>query len=165
MLSTAVIEMLGAQGWKAVPEVSFSIYGERGFIDLLAWHESSRSLVVIDLKTEIVEVNEMLGVLDRKARLAAGIARDRGWSALTVSTWLVMAESSTNRARVRAVDAMLRAALPVRGSAVKAWLRKPVGRIAGLSFFQNFSGSSGKQALAGQQRVRVARPRSATPLE
>ena len=161
MLSTAVIELLSGVGWRAAPEVSFSIYGERGFIDVLAWHEPTRSMLVIELKTEVIEVNELLGVLDRKTRLARSVGRERGWAAMTVSTWLVIAESSTNRARVKAVDAMLRAALPTRGAAVKTWLRAPSGRMAGLAFFQNFSGRSGKQALTGQQRVRVARSRSA----
>lgn len=49
-----------------MPEVSFSIYGERGVIDLLAWHGPSRTLLVIELKTEVVDAAEMLGVLDRK---------------------------------------------------------------------------------------------------
>ena len=60
------------------PEVSFSIYGERGIIDILAWHPSRRMLLVIELKTEIVEVNEMLGTLDRRRRLAIDIARQAG---------------------------------------------------------------------------------------
>jgi len=32
--------------WVLAPEVSFAIYGERGVIDVLAWHEPSRSLLV-----------------------------------------------------------------------------------------------------------------------
>ncbi len=31
-------------GWQWRPEVSFSIYGERGVIDILAWHAATRSL-------------------------------------------------------------------------------------------------------------------------
>ena len=48
-------------GWIAAAEVSFAIYGERGIIDLLAWHAASGSLVVIELKTAIVDVDELLG--------------------------------------------------------------------------------------------------------
>lgn len=36
-----------------MPEVSFSIYGQRGVIDILAWHAATRSLLVIELKTEM----------------------------------------------------------------------------------------------------------------
>ena len=64
-------------GWRLLAEVSFSIYGERGIIDALAWHAATRSLVVIDLKSEIVDVQGLLGSIDRYRRLAARIARWR----------------------------------------------------------------------------------------
>ena len=57
----------------------FSVYGERGVIDMLIWHPARRALLVVELKTEIVDVNELLGTLDRKRRLAKRIARERGW--------------------------------------------------------------------------------------
>jgi transcriptional regulator with XRE-family HTH domain len=64
--------------WTPAPDVSCSIYGERGVVDVLAWHADSRSLLVVDLKTDIIDVQELLGTLDRKRRLAPRIARDRG---------------------------------------------------------------------------------------
>ena len=36
-----------------VPEVSFSIYGERGVIDMLLWHPARRALLVVELKTGV----------------------------------------------------------------------------------------------------------------
>jgi hypothetical protein len=72
-------------GWSVVAEVSFAIYGERGVVDLLAWHEATDSLVVIELKTAIVDIDEILGTLDRKRRLAVRIAAERGWKARSVS--------------------------------------------------------------------------------
>jgi transcriptional regulator with XRE-family HTH domain len=74
-LAESVTQALRSDGWDVRPEVSFSIYGERGVIDLLAWRSSERALLVIELKTEIVDVGEMLGTLDRKARLATKVAR------------------------------------------------------------------------------------------
>jgi transcriptional regulator with XRE-family HTH domain len=71
--------------WTTVPEVTFSFFGERGAIDILAWHAPTRSLLVIELKTELVDIQETVGTLDRKVRLATKIARDRGWEPLTVS--------------------------------------------------------------------------------
>src|SRR5262245_61298473 len=50
--------------WVAEPEVSFSIYGERGVIDVLAWNQPARALMVIELKTEIVDVNDLMGTVD-----------------------------------------------------------------------------------------------------
>ncbi|MEA2632936.1 MAG: hypothetical protein QOE66_3155, partial [Chloroflexota bacterium] len=66
-------------GWILAPEVSFAIYGERRVIDILAWHPGRRALLLIELKTELVDMNELLGTLDRKRRLARRIAQERGW--------------------------------------------------------------------------------------
>lgn len=63
--------------WVLEPEVSCSSYGARGVIDGLAWHAASRSLLVIELKSEIVDINNLMGSVDRKRRLAAEIGRSR----------------------------------------------------------------------------------------
>ena len=47
-------------GWTFESEVSFSVWGERGIIDQLAWHRERRHLLAIELKTEFVDINEML---------------------------------------------------------------------------------------------------------
>jgi len=66
--------------WLVAPEVSFAIYAERGVIDILAWHAKRQMILVIELKTDIVDLNELLGTLDRKRRLAWKVARERGWA-------------------------------------------------------------------------------------
>jgi transcriptional regulator with XRE-family HTH domain len=114
-------------GWVVAPEVSFSIYGERGVIDILAWHPARRALLVIELKTDIVDVNELLGTLDRKRRLAKQIARERGWPAELVGSVLIVAAGRTNRRRLEAHEAALRNSLPDDGRRLRAWLSDPVG--------------------------------------
>ncbi|MEJ7697509.1 MAG: helix-turn-helix domain-containing protein [Candidatus Limnocylindrales bacterium] len=59
-------------GWIAEPEVSFSIYGERGVIDILAWYPTRRILLVVELKTEIVDISEFMATLDRNAPARGG---------------------------------------------------------------------------------------------
>ena len=113
--------------WEISPEVSFSIYGERGVIDLLMWHPGRRALLVIELKTDIVDVGEMVGTLDKKRRLAWKIAEERGWSPQTVSAWIVVARSRTNERRVAEFQAMLRSAYPADGRQIRAWLRRSRG--------------------------------------
>jgi transcriptional regulator with XRE-family HTH domain len=120
-------------GWDQAPEVSFSIYGERGVIDILAFHRPTGSLLVIELKTAIVDVNELVGSVDRKRRLAARIAADRGWHPTSVSCWVIVAAGRTNRRRIEAHRTILRTAFPRSGRSMRAWLRRPVGRAAGLS--------------------------------
>ena len=65
-------------GWVTAPEVTFSIYGERGVIDVMAWHAGSRTLLVVELKTLLVDVNDLMGSMDRRRRLATRMARERG---------------------------------------------------------------------------------------
>ncbi len=143
--------------WIAVPEVTFAIYGERGAVDILAWHGSTRSLLVIELKTELVDIQDTVGTLDRKVRLAPRIAAERGWAPVSVSSWLVIAEGATNRRRVAAHASMLRAAYPEDGRSIGRWLRAPRGRVAALSFLSDDRPGSAPTAFAAVHRVATRR--------
>jgi transcriptional regulator with XRE-family HTH domain len=140
--------------WVLAPEVSFSIYGERGVIDILAWHPGRRALLVIELKTDIVDVNELVGTFDRKRRLAARVAKERGWDALTVSAWLIVSESRTSRRRVAAHAGMLHGALPDHRGKMQRWLREPVGSVAGVSFWPYTRATGTGRAQRPIRRVR-----------
>jgi transcriptional regulator with XRE-family HTH domain len=142
--------------WEIAPEVSFSIYGERGIIDLLAWHAASRTLLVVELKTEIVDVNELMGKADQRRRLATKIAADRGWRAAAVALWVVVADSRTNRRRLAVHRTVLRAAFPVDGRSVSSWLRIPSRPFAALSFMTNGHDARTRSSLAPTKRVRIA---------
>lgn len=122
-------------GWTWRSEVTFSIYGERGIIDLLAWHAMTSSLLVIELKTLLVDPQELPSVVDRRRRLARQIAADIGWDARTASTWVVVAARSTNRRRAKAHVGLLRMAFPSDGRAMRKWLLRPAGRIDAMSFW------------------------------
>ena len=139
--------------WVTEPEVSFSIYGERGIIDILAWHPTRRILLVIELKTEIVDVNEMLGTLDRKRRLAMEIARTRGWHPTAVGSWLVVAPSRANRRALAEHRAVLRSKFPIDGHAVRIWLRDPSGPIDAVSSLPTVRGMHPGPSPAPIRRV------------
>lgn len=140
-------------GWTAEPEVSFSIYGERGIVDILAWHPVRRILLVIELKTEFVDVNELMGSLDRKRRLAAVVARERGWDPVAVGTWVVLSDNRTNRRALAAHETVLRAKFPVDGRRIRTWLRRPVGRLDALSFLPSVHVVGVRRNLAPVRRV------------
>jgi transcriptional regulator with XRE-family HTH domain len=76
-LHNAVARMLRGGAWILAPEVTFSIYGERGTIDVLAFHPQTQALLVIELKTQLVDVHGLLASVDRYRRLAPKIARER----------------------------------------------------------------------------------------
>ena len=143
--------------WILAPEVSFSIYGERGVIDLLAWHGERRALLVIELKTDIADVNELLGTFDRKVRLAAQVAGGRGWDPVTVSGWVIVAPGRTNRERIAAHGAMLRSVFPTDGRGMRGWLRAPIGRISALSIWRTTHGRTRTADLAPIRRIRPRR--------
>jgi transcriptional regulator with XRE-family HTH domain len=147
--------------WVIAPEVSFAIRGERGIIDILAWHAVTGTLLVIELKTDIVDINELMGRVDRKRRLAAVVARERGWQPQSVAVWVVVADSVINRRRVQSHAATLRAAFPADGRTVAGWLRRPGSALACLSFWSYDRPGNRKSGLAVTRRVRqahVARP-------
>ena len=140
--------------WVLVPEVSFAIYGERGVIDILAWHPGRRALLVIELKTDVADMNELVGTLDRKRRLARQVALKRGWDPLIVSAWLIVVDSRTNRRRIAAHETMLRGALPDDGRTMTRWLRDPSRAVAGLTFWAGGMASASRARPI--RRVRVA---------
>jgi transcriptional regulator with XRE-family HTH domain len=57
-LAEALIHRLEGDGWTVAPEVSFSDFGDRGSVDLLAWHPATRTLLVVELKTELERMRE-----------------------------------------------------------------------------------------------------------
>ena len=139
--------------WVLAPEVSYAVYRERGVIDIVAWHPARRAILVIELKTDIVDVNQLIGKVGEKARLIRQIVKDRGWDPLTVSTWVIVAAGRTNRARIAAHRAVLRAAFPADGRDIRAWLSDPTGSVAALSMWSDATARS----LIPVRRVRRSR--------
>ena len=146
-------------GWQFTPEASFSVYGERGVIDVLAWHEAHRMLLIIELKTAIVDVQDLLASMDRRQRLARRIGAERGWATdrATVSSWVVVADTRTNRARLAAHATVLRTAFPDDGRTVRGWLADPRSRLAALSFLQIVHPGNLGSTGGGTLRVRRRR--------
>lgn len=130
----AVVRRLTRRRWEVAVEVTFSVYGERGSIDVLAFHPATAALLVVEVKSVVPDLQEMLSALDRKARLAAGVAAGRGWQAATVSTILVLPDTTTNRVRVRRHAATFAARLPLRTAALGRWLADPSGSVSGILF-------------------------------
>jgi transcriptional regulator with XRE-family HTH domain len=151
-----VVGMLATAGWAVVPERSFSIWGERGVIDLLAWHAATRSLLIVELKTEIVDVQRLIGTVDRYRRLAPEVARELGWVPATVSTWVAVAESPTNRRRLAEHVRVLRAAFPSDGRSTRGWLRSPSDPLHALSFLSDARVANRTAARSSRHRVRAA---------
>ena len=143
------------EGWQIEPEVSFSIYGERGVIDQLAWHSETGHLLVVEFKTQLVDINELLGTLDRKRRLIRQIAAGRGWRPSRVSVWLVIADTCTNRRHVREHATLLRSQLPLDSRQLRKLLRDPTEAGSGVAFW---SDASGRSTRSGIRTVSLPKP-------
>lgn len=142
-------DRLGHARWQVEVEATFSEYGERGSIDLLAAQPARQAVLVVEAKTELVSIEETIRRIDAKARLAPGVARERfGWQPRSVARLLVVAEGSTARRRAGRHGSVLAAAFPARGHVVQAWLRQPVGPMSGLLFLPLSDGRGARRRLA-----------------
>lgn len=159
VLVNRMVAVLRAAGWKVAVEVTFNVFGDRGSIDIFAWHQQFEAALVVEVKSVVPDAQATLMPLDRKTRLGAKLARDQGWNARSVSRLLVVADQTANRRRVNRLAAMFDAALPLRGRAVRDWLRAPVGSISALLFLPDSPPGSVRRAATGRQRVN--RPRHA----
>lgn len=147
--------MLRELGWDVRLEVSYSVYGERGSIDVLAWHPGARVLLVVEVKTELVAVEETLRRHDQKSRLGARIAAERfGWEARAVGRLLVLPSLSTPRRRVERHAAVMNVAYPLRSLSLRRWLEAPGAAAAGLLFLDVSRGAAQGRSAIARRRIR-----------
>jgi transcriptional regulator with XRE-family HTH domain len=155
-LVEVVVRRLRDHGWDVAVEVTFSHFGERGSIDVLAFHPARRALVVIEVKSVTPDLQRLLSGLDRKARLAPRIGVDRGWDARVVARLLVIWGTRTNRRRLAEHAASLATVLPTGTREVQRWLRDPAGpAVSGTWVVPDVGGMDG--ARLRRHRVRVPR--------
>jgi hypothetical protein len=152
-MSEAVTRLLVDAGWEVRPEVSFNHFGERGVVDLVAWHPGTRTVLLIELKTELADINSLLGTTDRRRRLAQVIVGQFRWNPVRVAQWVVVAESRTNRRRLAEHRTLLRLAFPADGRSLAGWLAKPDSAVSALWFLPDSAGGSNRQRRAPTLRV------------
>jgi transcriptional regulator with XRE-family HTH domain len=154
-LVETVLQVLHSFGWEAIPEVSFAIDGERGSIDILAWHAASRTLLIVEVKSVVPDVQATLFVFDRKVRLGRPVAEDRGWHATRVAQLIVIGESRTARRRVETHASTFDARFPARAREIRAYLANPMRRdsLRGLWFLAIRTGAGSRQRVAKRTRA------------
>jgi len=156
-----VVVALTARGWVVATEVSFSIFGERGSVDVLAWHPLTSVLLVVEAKSVVPDVQATIHALDRKQRLGRVIARDRGWAPVAVARLLVVADQRTARRRIDEHATTFGVAFPLRGGELQRWLRRPrPSPVSGLWFLPLTHGAGGRQRIRRRSPSRDAGPRS-----
>lgn len=154
----AIVEALAAafrgDGWRVEAEASYNEYGERGRVDLLALPSADGILAVVEVKTELADLQDLFGGLSAKARLAPRIARRLGWPAARVVTMVAVAATARNRSIVSAHPTLfapfVRRRLPERGLPMFPGDR--------LLLWVPPSAAGRRRWLAGRRRVRPKHP-------
>jgi hypothetical protein len=138
----AMVERVGAElesfGWQVTPEYSFGHFGERGSVDVLAWQADTKTLLVVETKSRIYDLQDTLSTLDRKRRLLPRLVRDSfGWEPEHVGVLLVMPETRGHRRLVERHAITFRSAFPDRQIEARRWLERPSRDLRGLWFLNN----------------------------
>jgi len=152
---------LSGMGWIVALEATYSVYGERGSIDVFAASAKDRAVLVEEIKSDLTSIEELGRKTDEKVRLARQrLCRERfGFDPVAVGRVLVLPDTDATRQKVARLAPTLDVLFPARTREVRAWLRKPVGDISGIVFVSNINrgGATGDQ----RGRTRVRRPKSA----
>jgi transcriptional regulator with XRE-family HTH domain len=121
--SAYVDRRLRAAGWRVAREVE--IGGgprSRGWIDLLAYHPTRRLLLLIEVKTELLDlgaIERTIGWYEREAVAAAGRF---GWSPRQVVSALLVLDSTANDVAIRTAHDVLARSFPARARRLRGLL-------------------------------------------
>ncbi len=134
-LQNRVAGLLADAGWEVHAEESFNLYGERGSVDILAWRPECQALLIVEIKSELVDLQDTIRTLDVKTRVVPTVVRrSHSWRPDSVAAVLVLPDAKVHRNAAAAHAALLGAALPARTRAVRRWLESPSGSLRGIWF-------------------------------
>jgi hypothetical protein len=163
-----VMRRLVDGGWIALPELTFNHYGERGSVDIVAWHEATGTLLLIEVKTRITDVQALHSTFARKVRIVPDlVAQEHGWRPSSIARMLVVADTHGAREVVRRHATTFDAVWPARTRACQQRIDAPTTESTGwggIWFVDPASmGRSAAQVAGAPRRVRVRGTNSPTP--
>jgi transcriptional regulator with XRE-family HTH domain len=159
----AIVELLARAfrmaGWEVEVEASYSEYGERGRIDLVAYDPTTRTVVIVEVKTELADLQELFGGLDVNRRLVSAVCRPHGWEVARTVTVLALASVEVNRRLVRQHSTLFSpfARSTFHGGPLPAVVGGPAERV--LLWIPASAAGRGRW-LAGRRRVRAPERRN-----
>jgi transcriptional regulator with XRE-family HTH domain len=156
LLQNGTVEALLGLGWEVLTELSFSHFGERGSVDVVGWQPDVRALLLVEVKSEITDLEETLRRLDVKARVCPTVLRrERGWRPAMIAAVLVLPDATTHRDLIRRHAALVAASLPTRAWVVRRWLAAPRGDLRGVWFLRNTGRGGAMRKVEPGRRVRA----------
>lgn len=140
-----VVTTLRSSGWEVLVEYGFNHFGDRGSVDVLAWHAESRTLLIVEVKSRLTDLQAMFTSFARKLRIVPGLVRrEHGWDARHLGRLVVMPGSTANRSVVANHAATFATLFPERMPAIGAWLRAPDRSLGGIWFVSNIRRANAK---------------------
>lgn len=103
-------------GWLVEREVEVGGDRARGWIDILAYHPESGVLLVIEVKTEIVDIGAIERTMNWYEREAWLATRRFGWQPRWVGTALLILDTRANEERVRSLASVFATGFPGRAT-------------------------------------------------
>lgn len=155
LLQQSVAQLFTEHGWVVHVEASFNHYGDRGRIDVIARHPVLGVVVIVEVKSALGDLQDTVGNLDVKVRVAPVVARDLGWPAPRAIVPLLVIGDTRSARRIVASHENLFHRYAVRGRAARAWMRHPaMPPPSGLLWFASLPDS--REVTARRtQRVRT----------
>ena len=128
-----IVGLLRAAGWQVLVEYTFNVFGERGSVDIVAWHAERRALLLVEVKTRIADLQEMLSTFARKLRLVPPLlAESEGWRPAVVGRLIVASGTTANRRVIAAHPSTFETTFPLHAHDARRWLRDPTGDLAAV---------------------------------
>jgi transcriptional regulator with XRE-family HTH domain len=147
--------------WTVLPEYTFSHFGERGSVDLVGWQPLAAALLLVEAKSRLVDLQDLLASTDRKRRLVPMLlASERGWRAASIGSVVVMPEGSLARNAVARHRATIGARFPGRTTEVRRWLANPRGPLAAVWFLPLKPGGTTERGFSAREAATTRRRRS-----
>jgi transcriptional regulator with XRE-family HTH domain len=113
---------LRTAGWRTAREVEIVQGRSHGWIDLVAFHSRSETLLVIEFKTRLDDLGAIERQLGWYGRSAFDAAKRLGWRPRRLVSWLLVLATQEVEDVIRHNGEQLRLAFPMRAREMLAWL-------------------------------------------
>jgi len=120
-----------SEGWLTAREVRIEQGRYVGWIDVLAFHPPTGTLLIIEIKTEIHDFGDIERSMDWYARGAWDAARRLGWRPKRVGSWLLVLATGAAEERIMANRQAIESAFPLRADAMMTFVADPASGVVG----------------------------------
>ena len=150
-----VDEALLARGWEVELEYSFNRYGDRGSVDVVAWQQDRAAILLVEVKTRLVDIQDLLSSMHKKRSVVPETWRaQHGMRPSHVGSVLVLPDATVHRSAVARQSAIFDLDLPERTSAVGNWLARSESDLRAIWLVREIPTVTRKGDCAGEFRLK-----------